>query len=320
MTDEHLYPAIEPYDCGMLDVESPHRLYYEQSGNPYGIPVVFLHGGPGSGCAPAHRRFFDPRRYRIVLFDQRGAGRSEPAACIENNSTQSLVNDLELLRAHLRIERWLLYGGSWGATLALLYVQRHVERVSGMVLRGVFLARARDVIWVYGGDGVARLFPREYELFITHLAPADRASPVAAYRRLFMDDDAAIREAAACQWNAWESRVVRQFLSPEPEARPLDMQEMLRRARIVSHFAANDFFLGGKGMPLQFDRMSKIPSLIVHGQRDLVCPLEAAWTLHGALPNSELRIVEEGGHVASEPPIGRALVAAFDEMAGRLST
>jgi proline iminopeptidase len=318
MSDEHLYPELAPYDCGMVEVEISHRLYFEQCGNPRGIPVVFLHGGPGSGCSPAHRRFFDPTHYRIVLFDQRGAGRSQPAGCLEENTTQALVGDMERLRAHLRIDHWLLYGGSWGALLALLYAQQYPQRVLGLVLRGVFLARSRDLAWFYGGEGVGRIFPQEYASFLGHLKPAERAEPVAAYYRLFTQADPASREVAARHWRDWEARVVRQFLPPEPKDEPPEPEENLRRAVIVSHYAYHDFFLGSDGVSLDFQRLRDKPCVIVHGQRDLVCPLEAAWTLHQAMPQSELRIVTEGGHVAAEPPIGHALVTALNEMAVRL--
>ncbi len=314
MTDEYLYPAIEPYDAGMLEVEAPHRLYYEQCGSRNGVPIVFLHGGPGSGCSPAHRRFFNPERYRVVLFDQRGAGRSQPPGCLDNNTTQALVTDLESLRAHLNIDRWLVYGGSWGATLALLYARQYAERTLGLILRGTFLARARDVVWVYGADGVARLFPREYEAFTSHLTADERAAPVTAYHRRFRHLNRAIREAAARQWHAWESRVVRQFLPPSSENLP-EAEEMLRRAAIVSHFAVHEFCRGGRGVPVQFAGVRRTPCVIVHGERDFVCPLEAAWTLHRAWSGSQLRIVEAAGHVAAEPAIGQALVHVFDEMA-----
>jgi proline iminopeptidase len=320
VSDEYLYPAIDPYACGMLDTQAPYRLYFELSGNPDGIAVVFLHGGPGSGCSPAHRRFFDPDRYRIVLFDQRGSGRSEPKACLENNTTQALIGDLERLRTHLQIDRWLLYGGSWGATLALLYAQRHPHKVLGLVLRGVFLARSRDLAWFFGPDGVARIFPQDYQSFISHLAAPDRADPVGAYYRLFTAGVAEIRETAVRRWHAWETRVVRQFLPPEPASIELpDTNEMLRRALIVSHYALHRFFLGGGGVSLQFGQLQYQCCVIIHGQRDLVCPLEAAWTLHHAWLRSELRIVREGGHVAAEPAIGQAVVQAFDDMAARLA-
>lgn len=318
MSYVYLYPEIEPYASGMLEVAAPHQLYFEQCGNPGGLPVVFLHGGPGSGCSPAHRRFFDPARYRSILFDQRGAGRSEPAGCLENNTTQALVDDLERLRSHLGIDRWLLYGGSWGATLGLLHARQYPQNILGLVLRGVFLARRRDVVWVYGPEGVGRLFPREYEAFIGELVVSERADPVAAYYRRFTENEPASRERAALRWHAWESRVVRQFLPPEPETGQPDPTETLRRALIVSHYARHDFFLGRDGVALQFEELRSKPCVIIHGQRDLVCPLEAAWRLHRAWPRSELRIVEEGGHVAAESAIGAALVKTLDDMAARL--
>lgn len=311
--DAYLYPEIDPYESGLLDVQKPHRLHFEQCGNPNGIPVLFLHGGPGSGCAPGHRRFFNPEVYRIVLFDQRGAGRSQPAGCLENNNTQALLEDLERLRAHLRIDRWLLYGGSWGATLALLYARQQPHHVSGLVLRGAFLARHRDLVWFYGADGVGRLFPREYESFINHLTPLVRTEPVAAYNRLLTSADSAVRLAAARQWNAWESRVIRQFL-PSGTTSSLPDAEIQRRASIVNHFAYHEFFLDRKGIPLPLDALRDMPCVMIHGQRDLVCPLETAWTLHRALPQSSLRIIDTGGHVANEPVIGEALVTVFNEM------
>jgi proline iminopeptidase len=318
MSNDYLYPELDPYDYGRLEVEAPHRLYFEQCGNRHGIPVVFLHGGPGSGCSPAHRRFFDPKHYRIILFDQRGAGRSTPAGCLDSNNTQALVDDLEGLRMHLDIDRWLLYGGSWGTTLALLYAQQYTQSVAGLVLRGIFLARLRDVEWVYGQQGVARLFPREYESFINHLAPQERVDPVGGYYRLFMQDEPTIRALATRQWHDWEARVVRQFLPPAADSGSLELKDMLRRAAIVGHYAHHGFFLGHDGVPLRFDQLRAKPCIIVHGQRDLVCPLEAAWTLHHAWSQSELRVVTQGGHVAAEPSIGKALVTAFDDMAGRL--
>jgi proline iminopeptidase len=318
VTDEYLYPPIEPYASGMLEVGAPHRLYFEQCGNPDSTPAVFLHGGPGSGCAPAQRQFFDPARYRVILFDQRGAGRSEPAGCLNNNKTPALVDDLERLRVHLNVEQWLLYGGSWGATLALLYARRYPQRVSGLVLRGVFLARKRDVVWVYGQEGVGRLFPCEYQCFLDALTAPERADPVAAYYQRFTEDEPASRERAAARWHAWESRVVRQFLPPKPQTKQSSPAELLRRALIVSHYARHDFFIGPGGVPLQFDALQDKPCIIIHGQRDMVCPLESAWTLHRAWPHSELKIVEEGGHVAAEPAIGSALAQAFDQMITRL--
>ncbi|MGI8738383.1 MAG: prolyl aminopeptidase [Gammaproteobacteria bacterium] len=319
MSDQYLYPAIEPYASGMLDVEQPHRLYYEQCGNPDGIPVLFLHGGPGSGCAPGHRRFFNPAIYRIVLIDQRGAGRSHPAGCLKNNNTQALLADLERLRSHLDIEQWLLYGGSWGATLALLYLRRWPRRVAALVLRGTFLARLRDLAWFYSKDGVGRLFPQDYASFIEHLPEPERASPVSEYHRLLHAPEQSVQMAAARGWNAWETRVVRQFMpTRNNKAGSMDADEIHRRAAIVNHYAHYKFFLGGEGVPLDFEVLNDKPCTIVHGQRDLVCPLESAWTAHRALPGSELRVVEAGGHVANDPAIGKVLVQVFDQMATRL--
>lgn len=316
---QYLYPEIEPYASEMLDVEAPHRLYVEQCGNPDGIPVLFLHGGPGSGCGPGHRRFFDPDVYRIVLMDQRGAGRSRPSGCLEGNDTQALLHDLEQLRARLDIERWLLCGGSWGATLALLYAMRWPRQASGLVLRGAFLARRRDLIWFYGADGVGRLFPREYASFIDHVSPSERTDPVAAYRRLLDAPEKNLRTAAARRWNAWEARVVRQFLPAEDNTDMPDIDEIERRAAIVNHYAWHKFFLGDEGVPLNFETLTDKPCVIIHGQRDLVCPLEAAWTLHRAWPGSELRVVAQGGHVANEPAIGKELVRVFDRIPARLA-
>jgi proline iminopeptidase len=218
---------------------------------------------------------------------------------------------------YLDIGNWLLYGGSWGATLALLYTQQHPSRVLGLVLRGVFLARLHDVAWFYGQAGVSRIFPREYESFIGQLEASERADPVATYYRLLTQGSRSIRELAARHWNAWEARVIRQFLPPDHGSKPPDLKEMVRRATILTHYAHHGFFLGRDGVSLDLQRFREKPCVIVHGQRDFVCPLEAAWTLHRAWPSSELHIIEEGGHVASDPAIGAALVQIFDAIAGR---
>jgi proline iminopeptidase len=322
-----LYPPITPFASGYLDVDAPHSLYYEQCGNPRGVPVVVLHGGPGSGCAPWHRRWFDPARYHIVLYDQRGAGRSRPASHLGGNTTAHLLTDLELLRCGLGIERWLLFGGSWGATLALLYAQAYPQRVSELVLRGVFLARARDRAWFFGTDGVARLFPEAYEAFLTGLSREERADPVAAYSRRLAATDSRERCLAAAAWHAWEDAIVGDPLSPS-ESRPgsgpgpdqsPEPAELHSRAAIAAHYACHHYFVDDEGVLADPAPLRALRGVIIHGRRDLVCPVESAVTLHRLWPGSTLEILDSCGHAASEPEMTAALVRTTDKRIGPLA-
>ena len=310
-----LLPPIAPYMHATLPVSSLHTLYYEQCGDPAGKPVVVLHGGPGGGCSDDMRRFFDPARWRAILFDQRGCGRSTPFSCLEQNTLEDLVADIERLREHLRIDRWCVFGGSWGSTLALAYAEAHPERVSGLILRGIFLYRQSDIDWLYQ-DGANALFPDAWEGFLAPIPPGERHDMVAAYhRRLFGDDGKARREAARA-WSCWEGDTVT-IKGPAGRSEDFDDERFLDAfARIECHYFLNGGFLGGGNQLLDnARRIAHIPCTIVQGRYDAVCPMRGAWTLHKALPGAKLEIVPDAGHSAMEPGIIDALVRATDAMA-----
>jgi proline iminopeptidase len=309
-----IYAPLEPYDQGALDVGDGHRIYYEQSGNPEDKPAVFVHGGPGGGTAPAYRRFWDPRSYRIVLFDQRGCGRSTPHASLEANTTWHLVEDMERLRAHLGIERWQVFGGSWGSTLSLLYAQEHAARVSELVLRGIFLLRREEVHWYYQ-HGASRIFPDAWESFLEPIPEHERHDLVSAYYTRLTSDDRRTRLAAARAWSIWEGSTSRLFVDPALVARTGDPSFAEAFARIECHYFVNNGFLEEDGLLLDPDRMQRlrgIPCVAVQGRYDVVCPVKSAWDLQRAWPEVELRIVPDAGHAALEPGIRSALVSATD--------
>lgn len=322
MTDPaRLYPPIEPYRTGRLDVGDGHWLYWELCGNPEGRPAVFLHGGPGSGAGAHHRRLFDPERYHVLLFDQRGAGRSTPAGGLDANTTWHLVADLERLRAMLGAERWLLFGGSWGATLALAYAETHPERVSAMVLRGVFTGRRSELDWFYR-DGASRLFPDHWQDFLAPIPEAERGDLVAAFRRRLTDPDRAVRAQAAGAWAAWESRTVTLRKEPfepgggsPPTAGAGD--GAIAFARIENHYFLHDLWLEEAQLLRDAERLAAIPGVIVQGRYDVVTPAATSWALHKAWPEADYRLVEGAGHAFSEPGILAALVAATDRFAGQ---
>jgi len=309
-----LYPPIKPYHEFYLEVEPPHRLYVEECGKPDGLPVLFVHGGPGSGCETWHRRFFDPEIYRIILFDQRGAGRSTPHAELEGNTTQALVADMESLRQHLGIEQWVLFGGSWGSTLALAYAQTHPERVSGMVLRGIFLCRPREIQWFYQ-DGASRIFPDYWQEFIAQVPPEQRGDLVSAYYRLLTGDDELRRMAAAKAWSVWEGRTATLHHDIEVEAHFAQPHVALAMARIECHYFMYDAFLQPNELLKKAPQLQGIPGVIVHGRYDMVCPLENAWELHRRWPGSELKVIPDAGHSATEVGTRAALVEATDRFA-----
>jgi proline iminopeptidase len=311
-----LYPELEPYDTGKLRVSELHEIYYEQCGNPRGKPVVFLHGGPGGGIEPRHRRFFDPAAYRIVLFDQRGCGRSTPYASLVDNTTWHLVQDIEALREHLGIERWQVFGGSWGSTLALAYGQRHRERVTEMVLRGIFTFTTDEMRWFYL-DGTKNLFPDAYEAFEQAIPLEERADLVDAYYQRLTGDDPAARRAAARAWSMWECRVA--TLRPDEGlvAHCEDASFTLAFARIECHYFVNGGFLPSPTALLDgMDALAGVPAVLVHGRYDVIGPARNAWRLHRAWPGSELHYVDDAGHSANEPGITAALVAATDRFRG----
>jgi len=313
-----LYPAIEPHRHGFLDVDHGHRLYWEESGSLDGLPVVFLHGGPGSGCEPWHRRFFDPARYRIVLFDQRGSGRSTPHAGLEANTTADLIADIERLRDLLGIGRWVVFGGSWGSTLGLAYAEAHPDRVLGLVLRGIFLCRPRDIQWFYQ-SGADRLFPEAWSHFLEPIPESERDDLVTAYHRRLTSPDREIRERAAQAWSIWEGSTSCLRPNPAVVAHFADPSVAVSLARIECHYFRHDSFMEPDQLLRDAGRLAGIPGYIVHGRYDVVCPVEQAVALHRVWPQADLRIVPDAGHSAAEPGITRELVAATDTLAARLA-
>ena len=311
-----LYPEIEPFDSGMLAVDARHHLYYEQCGNPAGKPVVFLHGGPGAGCNAKSRRFFDPARYRIVLFDQRGCGRSTPHAELTDNTTWHLVDDIERIREHLRIARWQVFGGSWDSTLALAYAEKHPQRVTELVLRGIFMLRRWELEWFYQ-KGCDAIFPDAWEGYLAAIPAVERADLMGAYYRRLTSPDAAVRVAAAKAWSVWEGGT--SFLRPSAEyiASTGGDEFALAFARIECHyFVHGGFFDADDQLLRDAHKLKSIPAVIVQGRYDVVCPLRSAWDLHRAWPEADLRIVGDAGHSALEPGITHELVAATDRFAG----
>jgi proline iminopeptidase len=308
------YPPIEAYRTGMLPVSDGHTLYFEESGNPKGKPVVFVHGGPGGGTEPKVRRFFDPAAYRIVLFDQRGCGKSTPFASLDHNTTWDLVADMEVLRKHLAIEKWQVFGGSWGSTLALAYAQSFPERCTELVLRGIFLLRKWEIDWFYQ-DGTSHLFPDAWEKYLEPIPEAERGDLVKAYYRRLTSDDPKVRSIAGKAWSMWEGRT--SYLLPNESylARTGDDSFADAFARIECHYFINGGWLNDEKALLakqNIEKIRKIPGTIVNGRYDVVCPIESAWALHRAWPEADLRIVEDAGHAAHEPGILHELIEATD--------
>lgn len=314
-----LYPPLQPYEVEQLDVGDGHVLHVEQCGRRDGIPVLFLHGGPGSGCKADHRRFFDPSLYRIFLLDQRGAGRSTPFGGVTANTTPHLIGDLERIRNRHDIDQWLLFGGSWGAALALAYAEACPERVSGMVLRGTFLARRRDVDWFFS-NGANRLLPLEWERLMCDLqAPPEADLGQFMYDGILAEDQAVV-ERIARAWEAWSGAVVMYSIdaaSGAAAAGPLKLA--IGKARLEMHYAQHGYFLEENQLLAQAHRLPRVPTVIVHGARDITCPSESAWAIHRALPYSRLEILRTAGHLSSEGPMVDALVRATDELARQLS-
>lgn len=304
-----LYPPVEPFARRMLDVGDGHQIYLEECGNPAGIPVVVLHGGPGGGCSPVMRRFFDPARYRVVLFDQRGCGRSRPHASVDANTTGHLVSDIEKIRETLGIARWIVFGGSWGATLALAYAQAHPERAAHLVLRGVFLGTRAELDWFYGG-GAGRFYPELWSRFVEAVPEAERGDLIAAYHRRLFSGNHADETRYSRFWTNWENALASAELRGPFEA-PIDFTRAF--ARLEAHYFLNGCFLETDGQLLhQMHRMRGLRGHIVQGQFDMICPPSAAWALHRAWPGSQLQIVPMSGHALSEPGIARALVRVMD--------
>jgi proline iminopeptidase len=317
MNTVEFFPAIEPYAIHRLPVDKPHEIYVEECGNPRGVPVLFVHGGPGAGYEPYHRRFFDPAVYRIVLFDQRGAGRSTPHASLELNTTAHLVSDMERLRAHLGIDRWVLFGGSWGSTLSLVYAETFPDRVLGMILRGVFLCRPWEIAWFYQ-EGANRIFPDYWEEFIAPIPDNERGDLLQSHYRRLMGDDADARMASARAWSVWEGRT--STLTPNQAVIDFfsSAHTALSLARIEAHYFAHATFLEPDQILRDAKRLHGIPTIVVHGRYDIVCPYANAHDLHRALPDADLRLIATAGHSASEPGIRAALLDATSVMHRRV--
>ncbi|HEY4582476.1 MAG TPA: prolyl aminopeptidase [Lysobacter sp.] len=311
-----LYPEIEPYDSGMLQVDDHHTLYWEQCGNPDGKPVLLLHGGPGGSCSPKMRRFHDPSKYRIVLFDQRGAGRSTPHADLVDNTTWHLVADIETLREKLGIDKWQVFGGSWGSTLALAYAQTHPQRVAELVLRGIFMLRRWELEWFYQ-EGASRLFPEAWQQYLAAIPPVERHDLISAYHRRLTSEDQATRLAAARAWSVWEGATSFLHIDPDFAAAHEDPEFALAFARIENHyFVHSGFFEADDQLLRDASRIAHIPGVIVHGRYDVVCPVQNAWDLHKVWPQADLVITPASGHSAFEAENVDALVAATDRFAG----
>ncbi len=308
-----LFPAIQPGETWQFPVSDKHTLYLEECGNPDGVPIVFLHGGPGGSCEPGHRRFFNPERYRIILFDQRGSGKSKPHASLEDNTTADLVEDLEKIREFLNIDRWVVFGGSWGSTLSLVYAQTHPQRVLGLIVRGVFLARDTDVKWFYQG-GAARIFPEAWRHFLEPIPENERDDLITAYYKRLTSDNEIVRMGAAKAWSIWEGsaatlkpdkRVVNHFSDPHIA---------LSIARIECHYFHHSSFLRPNQILEDMHRVKHIPGFIVHGRYDMICPIEQAILLSQNWSEKRLRVIDNAGHAAIEPDISKALVDSCNRM------
>jgi proline iminopeptidase len=310
-----LYPPIDAYNTFMLDVGDGHTIYVEEAGNPQGKPVVFLHGGPGGGVDPDHRRYFDPKKWRIVLFDQRGCGKSTPFGSVENNTTWKLVSDIETIREKLAIPKWHVFGGSWGSTLALSYAESHPDRVKGLVLRGIFLLRKSEIDWFYQ-HGASELYPDAWEAYLAPIPKEERHDLLSAYHRRLTSSDAGVLSEAAKAWSIWEGSTSK--LTPDLKMIEHFGDDRFSHAfaRIECHYFTNNGFFERDGWLLEnVDRIRHIKGIIVQGRYDLVCPMRSAWDLHRAWPNSTLEIIQNAGHAASEPATMDALIRATDTFA-----
>ena len=312
---QYLYPPTDPYDQRMLDVGQGHRVYVEQCGNPSGIPVVVFHGGPGGGCSPAMRRYFDPELYRIILFDQRGCGRSRPHASVMNNTTWHLVDDIEMIRRTLEIDAWIVFGSSWGATLALIYAQAHPARVRQLVLRGVFLMTQRELDWFYGG-GAGRFWPEVWARFEALVPEDERGDLIEAYHRRLFSGDVALETRFARAWSSWENALASIHSTGVGGEAPGDYARAF--ARLENHYFTNAGFLDFDGQILAHaGRIKHIPGTIVQGRYDMICPPESAYALAKAWPAAELKMIRNAGHALSEPGISAELVRTMDRIAGK---
>ena len=311
------YPELEPYATGHLDTGDGHQVYWEMSGNPKGKPVVYLHGGPGSGSSPKHRRLFDPARYRILLFDQRGCGRSRPHASLDNNTTWHLVADMEKLRNLMEADQWLVVGGSWGSTLALAYAETHPQRVSGLVVRGIFTLRRKELLWYYQ-DGASWLFPDLWEAFLAPIPENERGDLMAAYHKRLTGSDRTEQIKCAKAWSVWEGSTITLLPNRDNAATHADEHFALAFSRIENHYFVNrGFFEVDNQLLRDAHKLKRIPGVIVQGRYDVCTPAVTAWDLHRAWPEAEFHMVDDAGHAFDEPGILHHLVTAIDKFAGK---
>lgn len=306
-----LYPPIEPFQSGMLDTGEGHQVYWELCGNPQGKPAVFLHGGPGAGCSEDHRRLFDPQKYCVLLFDQRGSGRSTPHASLESNTTWHLVADIERLRVQLGVSQWLVFGGSWGSTLALAYAQTHPERVSALVVRGIFTVRQAELQWYYQ-EGASWLFPDLWEAYLAPIPVAERGDMIAAYRKRLVGDDPVAQMQAAKAWSLWEGQTIRLLPDATNKAKHEADHYALAFARIENHYFVHGAWLDEGQLIRDAHKLAAIPGVIVQGRYDVATPAKTAWELHQAWPQADFRLVDDAGHAFNEPGILAELLAATD--------
>jgi len=322
-----LYPALQPYQSAMLNVGDGHSLYWEQSGNPDGVPVVFLHGGPGAACGPSHRRFFDPRHYRIIMFDQRGCGKSTPHACIENNTTGHLIADIEALRTHLKISNWLVFGGSWGSTLALVYGIEHPERCLGFVLRGIFLGTAAEMDWFI--HGMATIFPQAHRDLMEFLPDNEQSDLIAAYYQRLINPDPNIHMSAAASWSRYEALCSTLLPSPTSDTAPPKRDAVpanggggLAISRLETHYLINNMFFEENFILNNLNKLAGLPAIIVQGRYDIICPAISADKLARHWPGADnavsIKIIKDAGHSAMEPGIRSALVQATNSLRGQI--
>lgn len=310
-----LYPPIEPFKTGILDTGDGHQVYWELCGNPQGKPAIFLHGGPGSGCSADHRRLFDPARYCVLLFDQRGCGRSRPSASLANNTTWDLVADMERLRTLLGVERWLLFGGSWGSTLALAYAETHPERVSALVVRGIFTLRKSELQWFYQ-EGASALFPDLWEGFVAPIPLEERGDLISAYRKRLVGNDSAAQLACARAWSLWEGQTIRLLPDPANAAKHSNDAFSLAFARIENHYFVHGGWMDEGQLIRDAAKLADIPGVIIQGRYDACTPARTAWDLHRAWPQAEFHMVADAGHAFNEPGILKLLVEATDRFGG----
>lgn len=315
-----LYPELEPFSKDVLELENGHSIYFEQSGSKTGLPVIFLHGGPGSGCNENHRRYFNPDKYRIIIFDQRGCNRSKPNGCVENNSTQDILDDIESIRNKLNIEKLILFGGSWGATLALLYAERYPQHVLAIIIRGTFLARQCDFEW-FAHDGVSRIFPDYWQEYLTNFDMDDMNDRLASLHHRVFSENKDIQLEAAKAWALWAGRVVTHNLGLEGEyaLEEGDDEKLIDEVKIEMHYAKNRYFITENQIVNNISKIPDVPVTIIHGRKDLTCLPESSWTVHQSLPRSKYVVVTDAGHLASEPAMIDALITATDRMAEVIS-